>query len=153
MNRFFIELSAHDLLRNEMIADTTNLLVTVVNHPSIPKNASFRIKALFLMSTLLNPIIRIKKTYQRNSNRFTVPQSFMSCADSAIKILIKHIATGLESSRFCCPIAEELTFAIENNFEELSGNQNLMQCYNTMLEKEVKLMNRFNVNILNQMNS
>lgn len=142
VNRFFIELSVHDLLRNEMISDTTKLLYTIVSHPSIPKNASFRVKALFLMSALLNPIIRIKKTYQRNSERFTIPESFMSYAESAIKVFLKHIATGLKSSRFCCPIAEELTFAIQSNFEELSGNQNLMKCYKTMLKTEVRLINQ-----------
>ena len=142
VNRFFIELSVHDLLHNELISDTTELLDNVVNHPSIPKNASFRFKALFLMSALLNPVIRIKKAYQIHSDRFSIPESFAACAEKAIEVFLKHIAVGLESSRFCLLIAEELTFAIQNNFEEFGSNQKLLKCYKTMLEKEViKLMN------------
>lgn len=139
MEKFFVVAFVKNNLDGPLISSWIVFLKSIITHTKIPNATIFKGHALYLMVLLLNPLAKLHKTIQSETDELDdVIESFLNGIEASLNTVVELMPVGFTYKTLCVPIATVLIDALELYSEILvNDRRNYLQLFNSLLAQEV----------------
>lgn len=136
---FFAECFAHDFVSADIIYSTTLLLKSAFEHPAIAIHDVFKMYAMKLISSIINPLIILLRGFRRAvGTELHVQEDLDPTLVKSIDTLLRLVASGLDYKLICQQLAEEFIYIFETHHEICVEAGSHLKSYKKMLMIEVR---------------
>jgi hypothetical protein len=125
-----------------LISSWIVFLKSIVTHANIPNATVFKGHALYLTVLLLNPLAKLYKTIQSESDELdlNLTDSLLTGIEISLDTVMELMPVGFTYKKLCMPIAAERINAVEVYSDILvTDRHNYLQLFNQLLAQEVSL--------------